>query len=352
MGNMRRRLLGMLAAALAVSFPASAAAQEAERFSLAGDAVSVYNLAGAVRIEAGTGANVVVEVTRGGSDAASLRIERQQVAGRTALVVRYPGEDVVYRGGRWNGQTNLNVREDGTFSGEGDRGRRISVRSSGRGTEAHADLRILVPSGKNVAVRLGVGEVAARSVSGSLDIDVAAAAVQTTGTRGTLRIDTGSGSVRVSDAEGNVLVDTGSGSVALTGVRGDDLHVDTGSGGVTGSAITARSVLVDTGSGAIELSGVAATEVELDTGSGGVELELTTDVDNVRIDTGSGGVRVTVPASLGAAFDVETGSGGITVDLPVDVTHRSRDHVVGRIGDGRGKVEIDSGSGGVRIARR
>jgi len=352
MANVRRTLLAALSALALPAFATGLAAQAAERYSLAGDAVVIYNLAGSVRLEAGSGANVVVEVTRGGGDAARLEVERREVDGRSALVVRYPDGDVVYRRGRWNGQTNMNVRDDGTFFGEGDRGARVNIRSSGRGTEAHADLRILVPAGKTVAVRLGVGDVGASNVAGNLDIDVAAASVQTAGTRGDLRVDTGSGNVSVSDAQGDVLVDTGSGAVELNGVRGTDVHVDTGSGSVTGSAIAATTVLVDTGSGAIELGDVAARILELDTGSGHVELQLTTDVERLRIDTGSGGVRISVPANLGAAIDVETGSGGITVDVPMDVSRRGRDVLVGRIGDGRGSIEIDTGSGGVRIARR
>jgi len=327
-------------------------AQDAERYSIEGDAVSIYNLAGSVRIEAGTGANVVVEVRRGGDDAAQLKLERREVDGRSALIVRYPDDNVVYGVRRWNGRTNINVRADGTFFGTGDRGDQVTIRSSGSGTEAHADLRILVPAGKAVAVRLGVGEVAASDVNGGLDIDVAAASVRTTGTRGGLRIDTGSGAVQVNDAEGDVLVDTGSGAVELTGVRGNSVHVDTGSGAVSGSAITAADVLVDTGSGRISLSGVTARELELDTGSGGVDLELASDIDRLRIDTGSGAVRLTVPASLGAGIEAETGSGGISVDGEITVSRRGRDHLSGRIGDGRGSIEIDTGSGGVRIARR
>ena len=353
MANVRRALLAALPVCVFPLLTTDLAAQQPERFSVPGDAVAVYNLAGSVRVEAGSGANVVVEVTRGGSDAAQLKLERREVGGRAALVVRYPeGEDVVYRGGRWNGQTNLDVRADGTFFGEGGRGRRVAIRSSGSGTEAHADLRILVPAGKAVDVRLGVGDVNAAGVTGNLDFDVSAAPVQTSGTRGNLRVDTGSGHVQVADAQGDVIVDTGSGAVQLQGIRGEDVRVDTGSGAVTGSGITSRSVMVDTGSGRIELSAVSARDLTLDTGSGGIDLELTGDVDRLRIDTGSGSVRLVVPQDLGAAINADTGSGGISFDIPITVTQRERDTLVGRIGDGRGSIEIDTGSGSVRITKR
>ena len=56
-----------------------------------------------------------------------------------------------------------------------------------------------------------------------------------------------------------------------------------------------------------------------------------------------------MPPGLGAEYDVETGSGGIDIDVPHEALHIDRDHVRGRIGDGRGTIRIDTGSGGVRI---
>jgi len=326
--------------------------QEPERFSVSGDAVAVYNLAGSVRVEAGTGADVVVEVRRQGDDAAQLKVERREVNGQQALIVHYPEGDVRYDRGGGRSRSTLSVRSDGTFFGSGGGGRRINVSTYGGGTDAYADLRILVPASKSVAVRLGIGDVVAGNITGNLDIQVAAAPVETSRTRGKLRIDTGSGRVTVADAEGDVSIDTGSGTVEVSRVQGGELHVDTGSGGVTGGTIGASDVVVDTGSGHIALTAVASRNVALDTGSGGVELELTTDVDNLTIDTGSGSVRVSVPEGLGAGLDVQTGSGGINFDVPVTVTRSRRNHVVGSIGDGRGTIEIDTGSGSVRINRR
>lgn len=326
-------------------------AQEAERYSLAGNAVSVYNLAGEVQVMSGSGSSVVVEVVRGGDEAGKLSVERRDVDGRAALVVRYPDDDVVYRGGSWRGNTTLDVRDDGTFFGKRKGGDRIRIRSSGSGLEAHADLRIRVPQGKSVAVYLGVGKVGVENVNGDLLVDVASASVASSGTRGALHIDTGSGSVRVADAEGDVSIDTGSGSVSVNGVRGGRLKVDTGSGSVDGGAVAVDNLDVDTGSGRIGLDGVAARDIRLDTGSGGVRLGLTTDVERLRIDTGSGGVRVSVPEALGVEFVIDTGSGGIEFEVPATLTRRSRDRVEGRLGDGRGSMMIDTGSGGVRVTR-
>ncbi|MGH7463856.1 MAG: DUF4097 family beta strand repeat-containing protein [Longimicrobiales bacterium] len=348
---MRRTHLISLTAFLTLA--QGALAQTPDRYSIPGSAVAVYNLAGTVTIERGTGANVLIEVMRAGRDAARLEVERLEVNGRPALVVRYPEGDVVYAG-PGGGTTQMTVRRDGTF-GSGLRGSRVTIRRSGRGTQAHADLRILVPSERAVDLRLGVGEVTASDVVGGLDIDVSSAAVRTRGTKGPLRIDTGSGSVVVNGAEGDdVLIDTGSGSVEVNAIRANGLTVDTGSGRVTGGGIVVTNLGVDTGSGSIRLSDVSASDIVLDTGSGSVELDLVTQIESLLIDSGSGGVRLAVPADLSASIEIDTGSGGIDIDIPIRITRRGRTSLFGTFGSGAGggHIEIDTGSGGVSVRAR
>ncbi len=339
---MHRRILAASAILVAAAAPAAA---QTERFSLEGSRVSIYNLAGEVRVEAGSGPAVVVEVTRGGGDAGELRVRRDG----GVLAVAYPGDHVVYPEAGRGSNTQLTVRGDGTFGGNLGGGRRVRISGSGSGTEAWADLRVLVPAGRTVTVHQAVGRVDLTNVSGDLRVDSHAAAIRAQGTRGSLNLDTGSGGIDVRDAQGELLLDTGSGGVRLANVNARRLMVDTGSGGVTGSGIRADELRVDVGSGGVELGAVTARDILVDTGSGRVELSLAADAERVRIDTGSGGVALSIPRDFGAELEIDTGSGGIDVDVPVTARRASRSHFTGTVGDGRGTVVIDTGSGGVRI---
>jgi DUF4097 and DUF4098 domain-containing protein YvlB len=120
---------------------------------------------------------------------------------------------------------------------------------------------------------------------------------------------------------------------------------------VIGSGLKASEVRIDTGSGDIELTAVTAPVISLDTGSGSVGAELRESVRELSVQTGSGDVSVRAPASLAAEVDLETASGGIETDFPLQVTRHSRDHVVGQIGDGGGRVAIETGSGDVRLLK-
>jgi lia operon protein LiaG len=343
------------AAFAALLLPAAAHAQT-ERFTLDGPEVGVYNLVGTLKVEGGTGDKVVVEVTRAGRDAQRLTIQTGDVRGRPALRIRYPEDRIVYPQMGYDSRSNFNVSDDGTFGGDdhggwGRGGRRVEVRSSGEGLEAHADVRVIVPKGKAVILRHGMGETTIDNVDGRLDVEVAASRVRATHVRGALTLDTGSGGVEVTDMTGDLVLDSGSGGAVLDGVRGGKLDLDIGSGSLRGRAIEVRELSADVGSGGIRLAGVKTPRLHLETGSGGSDVELLGPVEDVQVEAGSGGVTLRLPASLGATVDIETGSGAIDTDFEVKVQRMERHALRGTVGDGRARVRIEAGSGTVRLLK-
>ncbi|HXV87401.1 MAG TPA: DUF4097 family beta strand repeat-containing protein [Gemmatimonadales bacterium] len=327
-----------------------------ERYEVSGREIALYNLAGEMTLAPGRGTAVQVEVTRRGAGGPELTVERGPVRGRETLRVIYPADEIRYAPEQASYGTELRVRDDGTFGDEdGDdwrrrSGRRVRV-SSRRGLEAWADVRVLVPEGQHIAVYLAAGRLSATNVNGTLRLDAASATVVASGITGPLTVDVGSGNVSLRDVTGDVDVDTGSGDVDVTGVRGDRFRIDTGSGTATARDVTASALEIDTGSGDVDLSAASARDVVLDTGSGAVRCSFTSSPSTLDVDTGSGSVTITLPASYGAAVDIESGSGGVELDFPVQTRRLARDHVSGSIGDGRGTLRVDTGSGRVRILR-
>ena len=341
-------------AVLALAIPPLLSAQAPERLSLDGREVAIYNLVGKLRVEGGSGDRVVVEVTRGGRDAGRLSLETGDIRGRMALRVRYPGDRIVYSDASWSGRTTFTISDDGTW-GDTDRGRgdsrRIEVSSRGDGLDAHADLHVMVPKGKALYLRQGVGETTIANVDGQLSVDVAASHVRVSHVRGSLKLDTGSGGVDITDMTGDLTLDSGSGGATLEGVRGGTLHMDVGSGSLRGRAIDVTELVADVGSGGVRLSGVKTPKLHLETGSGGSDIELLASPDDVSIEAGSGGVTLRMPASTSATVDIETGSGGIDTDFEVTLSRIERRALRGTIGTGKGRIRIESGSGNVRLMR-
>ena len=364
---------------LLASFPGIAAAAlllvhtradaQTERRVLSGDRIAIYNLAGKLRVESGDGSEVVVEVTRGGRDGDRLRMEEGTIRGYETLRIVYPSDRIVYPELDRNNRNTISVREDGTWGNDvsrGDRGERgehesrdhsdrernrVEISSSGSGLEAFADLRVLVPRGQRIVIHNATGDARITMVDADLAVEVASSTISADRTRGRLSLDTGSGSVTVTDVQGDVDLDSGSGGVTITGVKGGSLKMDTGSGSIRGGDIDVADLKADVGSGGVHLERVHASRVDVDAGSGGTELELLSPIDQLKIDAGSGGVTVRLPSSLSANVDLETGSGGIDTDFSVQVTKVEQHHIVGRIGDGRGRLKIEAGAGQVRLLR-
>ena len=352
--SLRALAIAVPIAGATVTTSAVAGAQTPDRRTLTGNDIAVYNIAGVMRVEGGTGGDVTVEVTRGGRDGSKLQIATGPIRGRETLRVIYPDRRILYKQNDrgWGSRTTLRVDDDGTFNDDRSReGRSVDIVGSGDGLDAYADVRVVVPRGKRVSVYLGVGEAKIENVDGDLYVDVSSAPVTATRTRGKLSLDTGSGEVRVTDAQGEVDLDTGSGSVEVSNIRGPHLKMDTGSGRVRGSDVVVDEIELDTGSGSVRLGKVQSKRITLDSGSGSVELDLRADVESVRIDSGSGGVTLGIPETLGAEIRIDTGSGGIDTDIPVQVKKAERNYLSGTIGDGKGEIVIETGSGGVRLRR-
>jgi lia operon protein LiaG len=339
--------------AFLLAIPCALTAQQPERVTLDGREVAIYNLVGKLHVEGGTGDRVVVEVTRAGKDAGRLKLETGDVRGRMALRIQYPEDRIYYSDMNWNGRTSFTVSDDGTF-GDSDRGRdrrRIEVSSRGDGLDAHADLHVIVPKGKTLFLRQGIGETTIENVDGHLSVDVAASHTRVSHVRGSLSLDTGSGGVEVNDMTGDLTLDSGSGGATIDGVRGGRLNMDVGSGSLRGRAIDVTELVADVGSGGVRLSGVKTPKLHLETGSGGSDVELLSQPDDISIEGGSGGVTLRMPANTSAAVDIETGSGGIDTDFEVKLSRVEHHALHGTIGTGKGRIKIESGSGNVRLMK-
>src|SRR5262249_33825095 len=354
------RALLLISGVALLTLPAAA---QTSRHVLKGDSVAVYNLVGELRVEAGSGSDVVVEVQRGGGDAAKTDRQAGPIRGRRTLAVVYPDDVIALPdwGRGWN--TTLRVRDDGTFGddrddhgrswhGEGG-GREVRITSRRReGLEAYADLRVSVPKGKSIALNLGVGKAFVTNVEGTIRVSVASADVATDRTRGTLRVATGSGNVDLRSASGDVTLSPGSGDIPASGVDGSVLRLETGSGNITLTDGKAGSVHAETGSGDIHATSASGDELSFETGSGDVDVALITTFRSVRIETGSGDVTLKVPPPTGAEVELDTGSGDIDLgELTLTVRRIEHDHVTGTLGDGKGRLSVETGSGNVHLQK-
>jgi DUF4097 and DUF4098 domain-containing protein YvlB len=134
-----------------------------------------------------------------------------------------------------------------------------------------------------------------------------------------LRTSSGTGEQSISDIHGPIEVTTGSGSLKLSRI---------------GSSVRAH-----TGTGNIDINGA--------NGSVRVEGEAT---GGWVVHTGSGSVDLRLPQNASFDLDAHTASGSINLSHPVTVQGSiGRKQVRGKVGGGGVPVEVETGSGSIRI---
>src|SRR3954452_14519487 len=79
---------------LTLLLPGGASAQQPERYTLTGDEVAVYNLAGEVRVERGPGPTVTAQLPRGGAYAAKLNLLLSSLNGRRTIRLKHPADRI------------------------------------------------------------------------------------------------------------------------------------------------------------------------------------------------------------------------------------------------------------------
>ncbi len=353
------RLAVVHALALVVSASALAAQQpRIVHLTPANGHVAIWNLLGTARIEASRSNEVEVEIIARGADAERMITRTGLIDGQQTLRITYPADEIrpvsAAPRRRSNTSTTLRLRDDGRFDGNGmSGGRRIKL-WSGADFEASADLIIRVPENVALELHVALGDVEASGTTRKLSIDTYSGNVRTSDTRGPLDIDTGSGDVEVKTHSGDLSVDTGSGRVEVADVEAArTISLDTGSGAVIVDRCRASDNLsIDTGSGRIIARNIEARDMTLDTGSGSVEVAPTAAAGALHVDTGSGSVTLIAPANFNAQLQISAGSGGIRSDLPLEGVRRSDGELSARIGDGRSRISIETGSGSVSIRGR
>jgi len=138
----------------------------------------------------------------------------------------------------------------------------------------------------------------------------------------------------------------------ITLPAGAHIRVSTVNGAVTVGGLTG-SIRTSTTNGAIEISD-AAGAVEASTVNGGIKARYRAlDPDSAnRFSTTNGSITVSVPEGAGGRLEARTVNGGVHNELPLESTDRTgRNRLEGRLGKGRGSLELNTVNGAIRLHR-
>ena len=314
----------------------------------------VENLAGRMRVTAGSGSAVTATVTvHAESDELANLIKVEQVngeKGRMTLRVVYPlDKHTTYRysgNGKSDNASFWGMFDSGSSTVE-YAGRRVKI-SGKSGVALYADIDIQVPArlGQGL-LRNYVGRMEGKGLEGTLTFDTASGDMDLADLKGTIGADTGSGDVHITDVKGSLDCDTGSGNVTIEGFEGDLLKGDVGSGDISIRAGSIGRVDLDTGSGDVRLKAAEVQELKADTGSGDVTFDIGGgSLKRASFSTGSGDVTLRLGPDASFEARVDQGSGDMDNRFGDAVPIVQGREVIGyKRGDGRAKIDVETGSG-------
>lgn len=353
------RIAIAVAAALACTVSLSAETVRVLRAEVPEGAASfrIENLAGRMRVHAGSGQTAVVVATihaENDSLASRLRLENVGSAASPILRVRYPEgvNSIRYRA--------RDDRHDDGFlarlfsSSEGEHaydGRTMRVASWG-GKALYADVDVEVPRGDVAATfRNLVGSLDASDLSGKLEFEVESADLLLEHLKGDVAVRGTSGDLVARDIAGRWSSRFSSGDVVVERLTGDTASFETSSGDGHLRTLDVGRLSIDSHSGDFKIEDADVAELLAKAGSGDIRIETRgRKLASLRAKTGSGDVAVRLPRD--ASFDARAtmGSGDMHVGFDDGAgTTRGGDLVAYRRGNGAARIDVETGSGNVTI---
>lgn len=207
--------------------------------------------------------------------------------------------------------------------------------------------RITVPQETVLRARAGSGDVVVRGLKGPVKLGTGSGDITAESIGDEAEVSTGSGHIRVKHISGPVTASTGSGDIEMDTISGA-IRTRTGSGSITISRLGDRAQAT-TGSGDVRISDAAA-DVRVSTGSGDLTVNGNPSAQSYwELHTSSGEIRIDVPESASFRLYARSNSGDIETNIPLTIEEKNRKSLRARAGTGAARIEVDTGSGGIRI---
>lgn len=188
----------------------------------------------------------------------------------------------------------------------------------------------------------------------SLDVGVVSAPLVVDGMDGgNIEVNTVSGKARINVRTPSLKVDSVSGNIELAG-HAEQADLQTVSGDIL-APVLGSEVKLQTVSGRIQASGGPWQKLTLSTVSGEVQLSGGLAAHgSIGIDSMSGDVQLGLPGNVSANIHANTFSGDLRSDFgsPRKPEHGPGSTLDAQVGDGNGKINVETFSGDLRIRKQ
>lgn len=210
-------------------------------------------------------------------------------------------------------------------------------------------------AGPTTLLRSSSGSITATDLKGEAKMVTSYGSITCDTFSGTnLDLKTASGKIAISHASfRDCLATTSYGSLTCNHLKGDSIKLRSSSGGLDLTALDAPTLDLSTSYGNIKAQEITTAKLVADSGSGSVNLVCTpaTSADlAAEVKSSYGGIDFTAPPGFRGQVELNTAYGSIRTALPVMVSGEiSKKRVSGKIGEGRGLLRLQTGSGSISL---
>jgi DUF4097 and DUF4098 domain-containing protein YvlB len=287
-----------------------------------------YTVQGPVQLEVSTGSGDVKITTVTGNE------------------VRIHGE--IHAHGWSSDEAHAHLREIAANPPISQENNLIRVGGNQRMRNFSIDYTIEVPAATELHCGTGSGDIQVNGIQGPATFTSGSGNIQASGIGNDVQVTAGSGDIALSDVQGQVQVGTGSGDISVHDAKGA-VRLHTGSGKLDIAAPN-DAVVAETGSGDVIVNGAHA-DLRVRTGSGEVQIDGNPAESSYwDLHASSGDVTLHVPGGASFRLYARTGSGDIDAGIPIVLEGTSAKHELrARIGDGKGRVEVETSSGKITL---
>lgn len=149
----------------------------------------------------------------------------------------------------------------------------------------------------------------------------------------------------------DIRVATTSGAIVVEDMTLENVNVKSVSGKMDIASLSAEKISMDNTSGRVNLDD-AEGNVVINTISGRISADMSSLENEIIMNSISGAVDVLIPEDSGFSFQISSTSGAIENNFEATITKSSNRNMQGTVGDGKGKISIQTVSGKIMLGHQ
>jgi len=210
-------------------------------------------------------------------------------------------------------------------------------------------------TGSSITVKSSSGSITTEIIKGPAQLTTSYGSITCTDmSDGDLKLKTSSGKIRLSNASfSNCDAHTSYGSIVSNDLNGKSIKLHSGSGSINLTDSSADTTNLSTSYGRITCRQITTNEITAKSGSGNLDIECSESTpDEIVADlvTSYGSIDFTAPQNFAGQVDMSTSYGSVKTSRTITISGQiSKKNLSGTIGEGTGKLHLQTSSGSINL---